>query len=175
MSEPATNVSLTSYTQRNTGTLGATEQRKATMEEPTVITFQLFGVPSAKSRPRFYNGRAVTDAKTKEAEQSILAAYLVAVGQREPHDGAVTVDFVATFAAAPSWAKWRRNLATAGHLPHTARPDLDNLVKILDGLNGVAWIDDSQIVAINAVKQYGATASTHVTLHLHPTPTKEQQ
>ena len=35
----------------------------------------------------------------------------------------------------------------------TLRGDIDNYVKtILDGLNGVAWKDDSQVVKITAVK-----------------------
>ena len=39
--------------------------------------------------------------------------------------------------------------------PHTSRPDLDNLVKsVSDGLNGVAFRDDSQITELRAIKQY---------------------
>jgi len=34
------------------------------------------------------------------------------------------------------------------------RGDLDNYVKLLmDGLNGVAWLDDKQVTIITAVKQ----------------------
>lgn len=29
-------------------------------------------------------------------------------------------------------------------------PDLDNVIKILDGLNGAAWIDDKQVKTIHA-------------------------
>lgn len=136
------------------------------------ITFTLPGTPSAKGRPRFANGRTYTDAKTRAAETSILAAYLVAAGARPPHDGPVEIDIVATFTAAESWPKWRRERAAASLWPHLSKPDLDNLVKILDGLNGRAWIDDSQITSITARKQYGPTASTAITLTLHPKPSK---
>ena len=136
------------------------------------IMFTLPGTPTPKGRPRFFNGRAVTDEKTRAAEQSILAAYLTATTNRQPHDGPVSVELLATFAPAESWPQWKRSLALTGVWPHIARPDLDNLIKILDGLNGIAWIDDSQIIEVQARKQYGASSSTQVTLTLHPQPTK---
>jgi len=37
--------------------------------------------------------------------------------------------------------------------PHTQRPDLDNCQKsVLDGLNRVAWHDDSQVVQMHVMK-----------------------
>lgn len=37
-----------------------------------------------------------------------------------------------------------------------ARPDIDNLCKgIFDPLNGIAWKDDGQVVALHAWKRYG--------------------
>ena len=40
----------------------------------------------------------------------------------------------------------------------TVAPDLDKLVRAVnDGLTGVAFIDDSQVVQINASKTYGET------------------
>lgn len=136
------------------------------------VTFTLPGTPKAKGRPKFYRGRAITDAKTKAAERAILLTWIATHGDRAPHDGAVEVEFVATFAAAESWPKWKRMLAALGKWPHLSKPDLDNLVKLLDGLNGRAWVDDSQITHIRASKHYGDTASTAVTLTFHPAPTK---
>ena len=37
--------------------------------------------------------------------------------------------------------------------PFTVKPDIDNIVKcVMDGLNGIAWADDSQAVEISAYK-----------------------
>lgn len=39
---------------------------------------------------------------------------------------------------------------------HTSKPDLDNLTKALkDALNGVIYVDDSQICFLDAKKHYG--------------------
>lgn len=138
----------------------------------TSLEFTLHGTPQAKGRPRFYNGRAVTDAKTRAAEQSILAAYLVAAGSREPHDGPVSVEITCTFRPADSWPKWKRERALAGEWPHLGRPDLDNLLKLLDGLNGVAWLDDSQLIDVRATKHYGPVAATTVRIDFRPSPEK---
>jgi Holliday junction resolvase RusA-like endonuclease len=38
---------------------------------------------------------------------------------------------------------------------HTQRPDTDNIEKsVLDGLNGIAWADDSLVCSIEAVKRW---------------------
>ncbi len=38
------------------------------------------------------------------------------------------------------------------------KPDLDNVVKIvMDGCNGVVWLDDKQVTRLVCVKRYGAT------------------
>jgi crossover junction endodeoxyribonuclease RusA len=43
-------------------------------------------------------------------------------------------------------------------LPHV-RPDLDKLVRaVLDGLTGVAYVDDAQVTSLTAVKRYGGGA-----------------
>ena len=50
-------------------------------------------------------------------------------------------------------------------MPHIQRPDLDNVVKaICDGLNGLAYVDDSQVSSIEARKIWGPLARTVVTV-----------
>lgn len=46
------------------------------------------------------------------------------------------------------------------------RPDLDNYIKsVLDGANGVLWLDDAQIVSLMAKKLYG---EPHIELEVDP-------
>lgn len=143
-----------------------------TTDNHELVEITIPGTPTAKGRPRFTGMRTYTDAKTKAAEQSILAAWLVQTSNRQPHDGEVYVEADFTFRPADSWPKWKRQLALAGEWPHTAKPDLDNLVKILDGLNGVAWLDDSQITAVRGAKQYGPVAHTLIRIYFLTAPTK---
>lgn len=54
-----------------------------------------------------------------------------------------------------SWSRLEQSKAAAGQIGAVTRPDLDNYVKcILDGLNGVAFNDDSLICRIIAEKKY---------------------
>lgn len=46
----------------------------------------------------------------------------------------------------------------------TKKPDGDNLLKLLDGLNGVAWHDDAQIVESTITKIYGPMPYTSITV-----------
>lgn len=138
------------------------------------VRFVLAGKPQTKSRPRFTrHGRTYTDAKTRVAEQSLLAAYLIAAGNRPPHTGPVFVTITASFVPPMSWANWKRERAMNGEWAHTTKPDLDNIVKLLDGLNGRAWVDDAQIVGFFVTKRYAAAASTEITLTFVPEPTKD--
>ena len=45
------------------------------------------------------------------------------------------------------------------------RPDLDKLIRaVLDGLTGVAYVDDQQVVRLTAQKAYGETEGVHITI-----------
>ena len=46
---------------------------------------------------------------------------------------------------------------------HVGKPDIDKLCRaVLDALTGIAYQDDSQVVALDASKVYGPTASTEI-------------
>ena len=44
----------------------------------------------------------------------------------------------------PTWL-WPR-------MPFTVKPDADNIAKLMDGLNGVAWHDDAQVTKLLVIK-----------------------
>ena len=51
----------------------------------------------------------------------------------------------------------------AGYIRPAKKPDIDNVIKsILDALNGVAYHDDTQVVAVFAEKYYSDTPRVEV-------------
>jgi crossover junction endodeoxyribonuclease RusA len=95
--------------------------------------FVVKGHPVEKGRPKFTvrNGHAAayTPKATQQGEQHVAACYRLAAGW---HD----IDPLA----------WYR-VDAVFYLPDRRRRDVDNLLKLLlDGLNGVAWKDDAQVM-----------------------------
>lgn len=49
----------------------------------------------------------------------------------------------------------QRILREKGHVRPIVRPDIDNYIKsVFDGLDGIVWIDDAQVVSLVAEKFY---------------------
>ena len=112
------------------------------------------GRPKGKARPQFANGRAFTPKATRDYEREIGALYQLQDGRM--FTGEVKVEVEAIFKIPSSWSKKKKwETIDSGKRPEI-RPDIDNIVKVvLDGLNGIAYNDDSQVVEIQARKVYG--------------------
>lgn len=113
----------------------------------------VFEVPVAKARPRVAvrNGKAhgYTPTKTQQAEWQIRQAWMAQHGA-VPATGPVGL-VVTAFLKMPSSMPKKRRLTAQP----TPRPDIDNYIKtVLDALNGVAFLDDSQVVHLIAQKAY---------------------
>ena len=122
------------------------------------IAFTVMGTPTGKGRPRatVRGGYAAvyTDAKTRDAEQSFLAQALP-YKPAEPLDGPLRVEIQAYCSVPRSWSKKRRQLAIAGTVMPTGKPDVDNLAKlVLDAMNGVFFLDDKQVISLTVSKAY---------------------
>ena len=125
-----------------------------------VITFTVPGEPQGKGRPRaFRAGRGVrmyTPAKTEAYEQAVATAGRQAMAGREPMVGPLAVDLMAVVSVPESWSKKRRAAALEGLELPAKKPDADNVAKaIADGLNGIAYGDDAQVVELRVRKRYG--------------------
>ena len=114
-----------------------------------MISFKVYGQPQGKARPRFANGRVYTPKATKGYEAKIKKAYLTAAdsyGGYSFGDEPVRISITAFFKKAKS----NKGIYAI------KKPDIDNIAKIvLDGLNGIAYNDDSQVIYISAAKVYG--------------------
>lgn len=119
-----------------------------------VAEFDVPGEPVSKSRARFTKRGsktvAYTPQKTLDGERRVALAFRHAMGRLplNPTDNSIAYRVEAEF-----------------HNGTRQRRDVDNMTKlILDGLNGVAWVDDDQVLEIEARKDYvpKAEASTRV-------------
>lgn len=131
------------------------------MTSPGDILIVVPGHPVGKGRARsarLPNGRTIhyTPEKTRTWEGIARSLAMDAVNGRAPLDCPVRLSLIITHAVPDSWPNWKRELALAGRIEPTVKPDADNVEKaVKDALNGVAWKDDCQVVSGTKEKLYG--------------------
>ncbi len=123
------------------------------MNGELLATFTVQGEPVSKSRARFTKRGsktyAYTPQKTLDGELAVARAFEEVAGDYEVR-GDVTFRVEAEF-----------------HNGTRQRRDVDNMVKlILDGLNEVAWQDDSQVMEIEACKRFVARAEARTVVRI---------
>ena len=125
------------------------------------LQFKVPGDPVGKGRPRFVRatGRTYTPEKTERYENLVKLAFIKEYPDVTPIDGPISVEMVANFSVPKSWSKKKQALAIAGVLRPTKKPDTDNIAKIKDALNGIAWRDDAQVVEEVISKYYAEVPS----------------
>jgi Holliday junction resolvase RusA-like endonuclease len=126
-----------------------------------MISFHVFTKPLPKARPRFsrFTGRTYTPTTTRRFENEI--SFEARKHFKELIIGAVQVKIIFNFIRAKS------NKSPL----HVIRPDLDNLIKgVLDGLNGIAFKDDCQVVNLQCEKQYAEHESIDIYVSAYSKP-----
>lgn len=121
------------------------------------------GKPFAKQRPRFStrSGQAFTPSETVSFERAV--GLIAAKKIETPLDGPLRLDIRAFFT--PAASKSRKRRAAMVGTPHVQRPDLDNIQKaILDGLNRIAFGDDSQVAEMSSGKEWDDRERTEITI-----------
>lgn len=138
------------------------------------IEFIIDGEPRGKGRPRFTKaGRTYTDSKTAAYERTVRQSAWVAMAKNKlpPTSANVFVEITAYHGIPKSWPNKKRALAVANVIK-PKKPDIDNIIKaVLDGCNGVVFLDDAQVHAVNARKQY-CGLDVHPLVHVRISWTK---
>lgn len=129
--------------------------------------FEIEGKPVGKGRPRFRRmGNFVqtyTPTATADYEKLVRLRFQNAGGAIT--DKPVKIEIVAFFAPPKSVRKKQRQEMLANLILPTKKPDCDNIAKIiLDALNKIAYVDDSQVIELVVKKRY--SAETKVTVHI---------
>lgn len=129
------------------------------------ITFTVHSEPYGKGRPRFRkDGHTYTPEKTKAYEKLVQTEYIAQTGG-VMLAGPIKAMIYARFGVNKSDTKKAKAEKLAGEILPTKKPDCDNIAKtVLDALNGVAYLDDSQIVRLKVDKDYGEPARVVVNL-----------
>ena len=135
------------------------------------ITLRIPIEPVAWQRPktRLVNGwvKHYSPIKTKTYEQRIGEYWKEATkGFKFDRDQALFVDMVFGLPIPKNTSKRKKEEMNNGTIKHIKKPDTDNLLKaVLDGLNDIAWVDDSQVIRISASKKYSTEPYVYVYIH----------
>jgi Holliday junction resolvase RusA-like endonuclease len=135
-----------------------------------MVQFVIPGKPLGKQRPRATamggHARMFTPKATVSFERVVgeIARPLFDA----PINGPVGMSIIAYFQMPKSWTKKQR--AALDGTPHTQKPDTSNIAKAIeDGLNRIAYADDSQ-VASSFTRKLWTTAPSHTVVRVEPLP-----
>jgi Holliday junction resolvase RusA-like endonuclease len=129
------------------------------------LSLTIPGTPIAKKRPRFARrGKFVHAYNPQESEEGKFVCLMQnQAGSHNPIPAGTAV-FLKLYFYMPIPASFSKKKIDAG-LTHTKKPDLDNMIKFVkDCANGILWHDDSQVIYIEATKQYGVNPYTKIIL-----------
>lgn len=126
-----------------------------------MVTFKVEGNPVGKQRARYAKRgnfvQAYTPEKTRTYETLIKDAARQAMGVSEPLETPVSLYLYIRVPIPASATKKRLQAIADGSEKPTKKPDASNVLKsVEDGMNGVVYKDDSQIVNIHVTKVFSS-------------------
>jgi len=125
--------------------------------EPPRVTAQQKGVFIAKGKPFFYTKKKIKDVQQRLIEHMLTRAPIIPITS----PCIVEVTYI--------WSFRDKDKVRDGIKPHTERPDVDNLIKlVLDAMVEAKWIeDDSQVFQLRVSKYRGPRPSMTISLAKH--------
>ena len=126
-----------------------------------MVTFKVDANPVGKQRARYARRgnyvQAYTPEKTRTYEALIKEASQVAMASSEPLETPITLYLYIRVPIPKSCTKKRLEAINNGSEKPIKKPDASNILKsVEDGMNGVVYKDDSQIVNIHVTKVYSS-------------------
>jgi Holliday junction resolvase RusA-like endonuclease len=126
-----------------------------------MVTFKVDGTPVPKGRARYARrGNFIstyTPEKTRTYETLIKDAAIEAMGASEPLETPVSLYLYIRVPIPKSCTKKRLEAIDNGSEKPTKKPDASNILKsVEDGMNGIVYHDDSQIINIHVTKVYSS-------------------
>lgn len=120
-----------------------------------MIEIVLTGAPMGKQRvKRGGAGHAYTPERTVSFEGRLALAAQGVMAGRPLLTGPLALGLWSLWPIPKSATQKFRVAALSGVERPTKKPDIDNILKLIDGFNGVVWADDAQIVSAEAHKVY---------------------
>lgn len=131
------------------------------------IIFDVPGDPKGKGRPRFAKRgkftKVYTDQQTLDYENVIRVHASQAIGSSQPLETPINVYLYVRLPIPQSYSKKRKEACLSGSERPTKKPDIDNIAKaFLDAMNGVIYLDDTQVVSLHVNKLYSAVPGVDV-------------
>jgi len=144
---------------------------------PIILRFTVYGDPRrfalkrARARRQGATARVYDPPENLSAKDEVKAAAMRQTPRPiPPHEGALMLHVVAHVPVPKSFSKRKRSAVIEGTIYPTTRPDLSNIVKLIeDALNGIYYRDDSQFCHVTVEKRYAVeTPALNVTIRQMP-------
>jgi Holliday junction resolvase RusA-like endonuclease len=132
-----------------------------------MVTFKVDANPVGKQRARYVKRgnfvQAYTPEKTRTYETLIRDAAIEAMGTSEPLETPVTLYLYIRVPIPKSHSKKKVEACLNGLDQPIKKPDASNILKsVEDGMNGIVYKDDSQIINLHVTKVYSTLAGVDV-------------
>ena len=126
-----------------------------------LIEIVLSGPPRGKGRPRFStkggNPTTYTDAATRAYELKLAWQAKQAMKGKPPLEGPLHLSVIAYMPIPKHMSKADKIAADRGDIVPIGKIDVDNIAKsAMDGLNGIVFRDDNQVVLASICKFYSS-------------------
>jgi len=116
--------------------------------------------PEAQKRVKVFNRIAIDPSKEYK---NFLKLQILEQYEGELLEKPLSVKLVFTMPIPKSTSKRKREKMLRGLIPHTKKPDCDNLAKaVLDAMNKTIIKDDSLIYSLYVIKMYCHTPGIHI-------------